>query len=128
LLAVVSAARGAEAACNATCLRDVARCMATQCEGISQPTWRRRCKPPAIRTLAYALSECRQDAAGFMVMRQELRIRRGDRDPITVMERLMGVIPLRDATARAGSSDPPSRAAIGRWAMIMTRKETDDAA
>jgi hypothetical protein len=44
------------------------------------------CKPPAIRTLAYALSECRQDAVGSMVMRQALRIRRGDRDPITVVD------------------------------------------
>jgi cysteine-rich repeat protein len=66
--------------------RDVARCMATQCDGIGRETCRRRCKPAAIRTLAYAVSECRVDAGGFVVARQALRIRRGDREPITVVE------------------------------------------
>jgi cysteine-rich repeat protein len=66
--------------------RDVARCMATQCDGIGRKTCRRRCKPPAIRTLAYVVSECRVDAAGLVVARQALRIRRGNREPITVVE------------------------------------------
>ncbi|HKB40206.1 MAG TPA: hypothetical protein VKD72_27495, partial [Gemmataceae bacterium] len=86
LLAALAAAPSADAACNATCQRDVARCMATQCEGVARAACRRRCKPPAIRTLAYVLSECRVDAEGADVVRQALRIRRGDREPITVAE------------------------------------------
>jgi hypothetical protein len=86
LLIVLMAARGSEAACNETCRRDLARCMATQCEGVGRAACRRRCKPARIRTLAYVLSECRRDAAGFVVAGQALRIRRGDREPITVME------------------------------------------
>jgi hypothetical protein len=78
-------APGGDGACNATCRRDIARCIATQCAGVGRNTCRRRCKPAAIRTLAYVLSECRVDAAGF-VGRQALRIRRGDREPITVAE------------------------------------------
>jgi cysteine-rich repeat protein len=73
-------------ASTATRRRDLARCMATQCAGISPGACRRRCKPARIRTLAYVLSECRVDAAGNRVARQALRIRRGDRDPITVVE------------------------------------------
>ena len=64
--------------------RDVARCMATQCEGVGRKACRRRCKPAAIGTLAYVLSECREDAGQSFVGRQELRIRQGDREPITV--------------------------------------------
>src|SRR5262249_51798620 len=78
-------APGADRACNATCRRDIARCIATQCAGVSRKACRRRCRPAAIRTLASVLSECRVDAAGF-VGRQSLRIRRGDREPITVAE------------------------------------------
>src|SRR5262245_35451422 len=81
LLLVLPAATGAQSGCNETCRRDLARCMATQCAGIPQEACRRRCKPAAIRTLAYAQSECRVDAAGFVVARQELRIRRRDREP-----------------------------------------------
>src|SRR5262249_9654508 len=65
--------------------RDVARCMATQCDGINGETCRRRCKPAAIRTLAYAQSECREEPSTHTyVAHQELRVRRGDRVPITV--------------------------------------------
>jgi cysteine-rich repeat protein len=66
--------------------RDVERCMATQCNGIGRKACRHRCKPASIRTLAYAVSECREGAAGMMVARQSLRIRRGDREPISVVE------------------------------------------
>src|SRR5262245_21574919 len=86
VLLVFAAAPRADGACNATCKRDLERCIATQCEGVGQAACRRRCKPAAIRTLAYVLSECRVDAAGFVVARQALRVRRGDRDPITVVE------------------------------------------
>jgi cysteine-rich repeat protein len=70
---------------RAVASRDVARCMATQCDGIGREACRRHCKPAAIRTLAYAQSECREDASNHTyVAHQELRIRRGDRAPITV--------------------------------------------
>ena len=50
-------------------------------------TNRRRCKLTAIRTLAYVVSECREDAAGMEVGRQvPCCTRRGDREPITVVE------------------------------------------
>src|SRR5262249_51076694 len=71
---------------NGRCRRDIARCMATECEGVGPEACRRRCKPAPIRTLAYALSECREDAGHSFVGRQQLRIRRGDREPITVAE------------------------------------------
>jgi hypothetical protein len=58
--------------------------MATQCAGVGPEACRQRCKPAAIRTLAYALTECRVDTAGLGVGHQALRIRRGDRQPITV--------------------------------------------
>jgi hypothetical protein len=86
LLLVLTAATGVHGACNAICKRDVARCVATQCAGVGRETCRRRCKPAAIRTLAYVMTECREDAAGMVVAHQELRIRRGDREPITVAE------------------------------------------
>src|SRR5207247_10082739 len=85
LLVVLTAAPRADGACNATCRRDIARCMATQCARVGREACRRRCKPVAIRTLAYVVSECRMDAA-VLVTRQALRIRRGDREPITVAE------------------------------------------
>jgi hypothetical protein len=61
LLVVLTTVRTAEGASKATCRRDLARCMATQCDGIGREACRRRCKPAAIRTLAYALSACRVD-------------------------------------------------------------------
>src|SRR5215475_8955914 len=85
LLLVLTGATDVHSACNATCKRDVARCVATQCNGIGRETCRRRCKPAAIRTLAYAQSECREDRSSHSyVAHEELRIRRGDRASITV--------------------------------------------
>jgi len=52
LLLVLTATTDAHSACNATCKRDLTRCMATQCAGVGRETCRRRCKPAAIRTLA----------------------------------------------------------------------------
>src|SRR5262245_20544872 len=84
-LIVLTAAPGTYGACNDTCRRDIARCVATQCEGVGREACRRRCKPAAIRTLAYAQSECREDPSNHTyVAHQELRIRRGEREPITV--------------------------------------------
>src|SRR5215472_8287492 len=82
LALVLVAATGGQSACNTTCERDIARCMATQCAGVPRAACRRSCKPAAIRTLAYVVSECREDAAGMEVTGgQALRIRRGDGDP-----------------------------------------------
>jgi hypothetical protein len=86
LLLALTAATDVHSSCNDTCKRDVSRCVATQCEGIGRGACRRRCKPAAIRTLAYVLNECQVDPAGLGVERQQLRIRRGDREPITVVE------------------------------------------
>jgi len=86
LLVVLTASPGADGACNATCARDIERCMATQCDGTPRAACRRRCKPAAIRTLVYALSECREDAGHSFVGHQALRVRRGDREPITLVE------------------------------------------
>ena len=83
LLFAFAAVPRAAGACDATCKRDMERCMATQCDGVARSACRRRCKPAAIRTLAYVLTECEDAAAGF-VGRQELRIRRGDGDPVSV--------------------------------------------
>jgi len=63
--------------------------MATQCAGVGREACRRRCKPAAIRTLAYDAVACEVDARGFTVpgtVGQALRVRRGDREPITVWE------------------------------------------
>src|SRR5215831_5349022 len=86
LLLVLTGRSRADGACNATCKRDVERCMATQCAGVPRAACRRRCKPAAIRTLAYAVHECRVDAAGMGVGYSALRIRRGDGEPITAVE------------------------------------------
>jgi hypothetical protein len=67
LFVVMAGARDAEAACNPTCRRDVARCMATQCQGIGPGACRKHCKPAATRMLAYGVSECREDASGIVV-------------------------------------------------------------
>jgi hypothetical protein len=87
LTLVLVTATGGQSACNTTCERDIARCMATQCAGVPRAACRRRCKPAVIRTLAYVVSECREDAAGMeLTGSQALRVRRGDGDPITVVE------------------------------------------
>src|SRR5262245_64879722 len=72
LLLVFAAASREGGACNETCRRDIARCMATQCAGVPGATCRRSCKPAAIRTLAYVVHECRLDAAGMRVGHEEL--------------------------------------------------------
>src|SRR5262245_23500188 len=86
LLLVFAAASRADGACNETCRSDIARCMATHCAGVPGATCRRSCRPAAIRTLAYGVVDCRADGAGMHVVHEELRIRRGDRQPITVVE------------------------------------------
>jgi len=94
LLALLVASPSRAGGCNAVCRADLALCTRTQCEGLGAAACRRRCRRAPIRTLAYVLSECRVDAAGF-VGHQALRIRRGDREPITVVE-FSGPTPVPD--------------------------------
>src|SRR5207244_9608029 len=51
-------------------------------------TARSTCTAPGarIRTLAYVVTECRQDPQGFFSSRQKLLVRRGNCDPVTLKE------------------------------------------
>jgi hypothetical protein len=91
----LAATRGtAAAACHSTCTAQLAECKRT-CPGGGQVrrdcraacAERSTCTAPGarIRTLAYVVNECRGDARGT-VLRQALRIRRGDCAPVTVLE------------------------------------------
>jgi hypothetical protein len=84
----VSTARTATPGCNDSCAcrHDFARCVETQCKGLGREACRRRCRPAEIRTLAYVVSGCTEFPDGRSVGQQALRIRRGDRDPVTVAE------------------------------------------
>src|SRR5262249_29072182 len=118
LLLVLAAAPRADGACNETCRRDIDRCLATQCAGVGREACRRRCKTAAIRTLAYVLSECRTDAAGREVGRQELRIRRGDQEPITVAAFDVSekdLEPLREVSLLARPRPPCAAFGFTRW-------------
>src|SRR5215468_11285820 len=85
---------GAAATCQSTCTQQLEACKQT-CPGGGQgrrDCWaacaeRSTCTAPGarIRTLAYVVNECRGDARGS-VLRQALRIRRGDCAPVTVLE------------------------------------------
>ena len=96
LLAAVPLVADARASCVDACKPRVSQCR-TECAG--QPgrerhacikTCRDRAGCPAggapIRTLAYVQTECRTSADGFITARQSLRIRRGDCEPVTVVE------------------------------------------
>src|SRR6266849_5047715 len=79
--------------CATTCERRLATCKEAACAHLHGKA-RRACTegcrgragcPAAIRTLAYVVTECRE-VAQRIVVRQALRIRRGDCEPVTVME------------------------------------------
>ena len=90
----LAATRGSAAACQSTCTAQLAECKRTCPEGGQA---RRDCReacadrstctaPGArIRTLAYVVSECRQDARG-VTGSSVLWIRRGNCDPVRVVE------------------------------------------
>lgn len=89
--AFAAAAAAASDRCAMSCLADVAACTQQRCVG-QHGRDRRRCVedckgrngcPARIRTLAYVVTRCRTDAAGLIGW-QEVRIRRGDCDPVTV--------------------------------------------
>jgi hypothetical protein len=79
--------------CTMSCRAEVAACKRSEC-GSERGTARRlciekRCRgplgcPARIRTLAYVVTGCRAQNGGSVGF-QELRIRRGDCDPVTVM-------------------------------------------
>jgi hypothetical protein len=92
----VAATRGrAAAACPSTCTQQLAACKRT-CPGGGQG--RRECRAAcaerstctapgaSIRTLAYVVTACREDPQGLYSVAQKLVIRRGNCDPVTVME------------------------------------------
>jgi hypothetical protein len=77
--------------CEKPCKAETTACIRTRCAGLMAKERREcveRCRGlggcAAIRTLAYIWNECRSDAGGFTV-RRELRIRRGNCAPVTVM-------------------------------------------
>lgn len=88
-----SAAAGSQS--NSGCKAETASCIRAQCNAVPGGSARlacvQRCRGiggcAAIRTLAYAVMECRADARGLLFGSQELRIRRGNHAPITVLSR-----------------------------------------
>src|SRR2546426_1146148 len=86
---------GAAAACRSSCRQQLVECERT-CAGSGQTrrecraacTARSTCTAPGarIRTLAYVVTECRQDPQGFFSSRQKLLVRRGNCDPVTLKE------------------------------------------
>ena len=92
----LAATRGrAAAACPSTCTQQLAECKRT-CPGDGQArrdcrtacAERSTCTAPGarIRTLAYVVSECTTDPQARSSVKQKLLIRRGNCDPVTVME------------------------------------------
>src|SRR5215831_2696304 len=85
----------AAAACPSSCTQQLAACKQT-CPGSGQArrdcraacAERSTCTAPGarIRTLAYVLTECSQDPQGIESGKTKLLIRRGNCDPVTVME------------------------------------------
>lgn len=83
--------------CRPTCAGEVAVCRQRGCGGLAGRERhgcvracraRSTCAAPgaSIRTLAYAMSECRQDAQGNFSGRQKFLVRSGDWEPVVVME------------------------------------------
>src|SRR5215475_9806852 len=92
----LAATRGsAAAACHSTCTQQLAECKRT-CPGDGQGrrdcrtacAERSRCTAPGarIRTLAYVVTECTSDPQGRSSVKQKLLVRRGNCDPVTVIE------------------------------------------
>src|SRR5437762_4126689 len=83
------------AACHSTCTQQLKECRQT-CPGGGQArrdcraacAERSTCTAPgaSIRTLAYVVTECTTDPQGRSALGQKLLVRRGNCDPVTVME------------------------------------------
>jgi hypothetical protein len=94
-LSLAAARGGATAACHSTCTQELAACKRT-CPGGGPArrdcraacAERSTCTAPGarIRTLAYVVSECTTDPQGRSSLQQKLVVRRGNCDPVTVME------------------------------------------
>src|SRR5262245_46820773 len=94
----------AGAACRSSCREQIAACRRVEC-GSLRGRERHRCAlacgsrstctapGAAIRTLAYVVSECRWDPPGTFSGHQRLVIRRGNCDPVTVMELPLPAVP-----------------------------------
>src|SRR5215831_3875922 len=92
----LAATRGtAAAACHSSCTQQLAECKRT-CPGGGQGrrdcraacTERSTCTAPGarIRTLAYVVTECTADPQGRSSAKQKLLVRRGNCDPVTVID------------------------------------------
>jgi hypothetical protein len=87
--------RGAAATCQSTCTQQLAACKQT-CPNGGQArrdcraafAERSTCTAPGarIRTLAYVVTECTTDALGRSSLQQSFLIRRGNGDPVPVMQ------------------------------------------
>src|SRR5262245_19863214 len=96
LLLLVLPLEGLTAACKRSCVEQLATCRRVECGAllgherhrcIRACGTRSTCTAPgaSIRTLAYVVSECRNDPQGFFSGNQRLLIRRGNCDPVKVM-------------------------------------------
>jgi hypothetical protein len=95
VLATLVAGHGARAACRSTCTEELRACRAecARTPGAERRQCRRRCDDAStcsapgarVRTIAYVVAGCRQDASGF-TFNEKLVVRRGNCDPVTLME------------------------------------------
>src|SRR5262249_37539111 len=92
LLALLASAAPAKQPCATSCKQETRTCEQTRCTGLHGSA-RRSCVETCrgiggcapLRTLAYVVTECESDARGAR-LRQTLEIRRGDCEPVPVME------------------------------------------
>src|SRR5262245_33815499 len=84
-------------ACRRSCAEPVVACRQAECGALAGRARHRclracrarsTCTAPgaAIRTIAYVVTECRNDPRGFVSGSQKLFVRRGNCDPVPVME------------------------------------------
>lgn len=98
--------------CARPCKAEAVACRRAQCTGMRGDARRacvERCRGTggcaAIRTAAYVVTECREDAGGILTGRQVLVIRRGNCAPVTVGE-LRTPAPVRDPFLALGGLCP----------------------
>jgi hypothetical protein len=95
VLSLATPRGSAAAACHSTCTQQLRECKRTCASGgqarrdcRTACAERSTCTAPGarIRTLAYVVNECASDPQGRLGLKQKLLIRRGNCDPVTVME------------------------------------------
>ncbi len=97
---VAVAARDIGAACKSTCTEELRACRAQCHDATNRRACRQQCADastctaPGVRarTVGYTVNECRQDATGYW-FHERLLVRRGNCDPVTVMD----LTPVRSA-------------------------------